>query len=64
MAAKQYVVRKYDGDDVYSYAVFRANDVKGLGSQIFYGDARPVYCGLGRDMANFYKDQLNNNAKS
>ena len=57
--ASKYVIKKYDGDDVYSYAVFNRNDVKGLGNQIFYGDAEPIYTGLGRDMAIYYRDKLN-----
>lgn len=51
-------VMKYDGDDAYSYAVFRANDVKGLRSPVFYGDARPVKCGMSKMQADAYKKRM------
>jgi len=43
---KKFTARKYDGDDMYSWAVFYTKDVKGMGSLIFYGQARPVCTGL------------------
>jgi hypothetical protein len=58
--AKKYVVKKFDGDDSYSYAIFLAKDVKGLGSIVFYGEARPVVCGLNRTTAQFDCKKLNN----
>lgn len=36
-------VRKYNGDDCYSWAVFR--------------DGRPVFTGLSRDQARYYRKQ-------
>ena len=56
----QYVIKKYDGDDQYSWAVFKAADVKGLGNQIFYGDAKPVVSGESRASAAAMRDSLNN----
>lgn len=59
MATKQkYSVKKYDGDDSYSYAVFKSEDVRGMSNPIFYGDAKPIYCGLDRHQASYYKKQL------
>jgi len=56
--AKKFTIRKYDGDDEYSWAVFRTKDVKRMGHQIFYGDAKPLMSGLSRNSAKHYKDQL------
>ena len=53
----KYTVRKYDGDDSYSWAVFRKSDIpNGRRGTIFYGEARPVYSGLSRSQAKHYKD--------
>jgi hypothetical protein len=50
--AKRYTVKKYDGDDMYSWAVFRKGDLpKGHRGIVFYGMATPVMCGLSRDSA-------------
>jgi len=35
--SNKYVVKKFDGDDSYSYAIFKKEDVKGLGKIIFWG---------------------------
>jgi hypothetical protein len=51
-------VMKFDGDDMYSYAVFRAADVKGMRSPIFAGQARPVRCGMGKQQADAYKARM------
>lgn len=48
MPKPKYVIRKYDGDDSLSWGVFKAEDVRGLGHQIFYGDAMPIISGLNR----------------
>lgn len=57
MPKKKFVIRKFDGDDSYSYAVFRAEDLKGLprGGPIFFGQAKPLFCGLDRNQAAHYK---------
>ena len=49
--AKKFVARRYDGDDQYSWGVFRAEDVKGKGNQLFFGDAQPLASGLSRAQA-------------
>jgi hypothetical protein len=54
-----YSIRKYDGDDCYSWAVFRKDDLgKGHRGIVFYGDARPIYSGCSRNQANYYKKLL------
>jgi hypothetical protein len=55
---QKYSIKKYNGDDQYSWAVFRAEDVKGMRSPIFYGDAEPVINGLGRSEARYHKECL------
>tara|TARA_R110001592_G_scaffold170144_2_gene407070 strand:- start:1181 stop:1366 length:186 start_codon:yes stop_codon:yes gene_type:complete len=55
---KKYTIKKFNGDDQYSWAVFRAADVKGMRSPIFYGDASPVINGLGRSEAQYHRDRL------
>ena len=54
----KYTIKKFNGDDAYSWAVFRAQDVKGMRSPIFFGDARPVVSGLSRSDAQYHKRQL------
>jgi len=59
MAKVALVVKKYDGDDMYSYAVFHKADIpKGQGSIVFYGDAKPLVSGCSKMEANHYKKQL------
>ena len=57
---KKYVIKKYDGDDMYSWAVFYAKDVKGLRSPIFWGEAEPIICGLSRISAQHERNHLEN----
>ncbi len=54
----KYTIKKYNGDDQYSWAVFRAQDVKGMRSPIFLGDAQPVMSGLTRADAQYHKKCL------
>lgn len=63
MATKKYTIKKYNGDDDYSWAVFKSSDVKGMGSQIFYGDAVPIMAGLSRTVAIHERDLLNDEYK-
>ena len=59
MKKNQYTIRKYDGDDCYSWAVFRKADLpKGSRGVVFYGEATPRICGLSRDQARYHKDML------
>jgi len=55
---QKYSVKKFNGDDMYSWAVFRAQDVKGMRSPIFYGQARPVMSGMSRSSAQYQKTRL------
>lgn len=41
---KHTLIRKWQGDDCYSWAVFRR------------GQSKPAYCGLGRHEARYYRD--------
>lgn len=54
----KYTIKKYNGDDQYSWAVFRKADVRGMRSPIFYGQATPVINGLDRYMAQYHRDRL------
>lgn len=57
-------VRKFNGDDEYSWAVFRAKDVKGLGrGVVFYGQATPIVSGCSRREASYYKRKIENDQK-
>ena len=55
---KKYTIKKFNGDDQYSWAVFLAEDVRGMRSPIFYGDAEPVINGLDRNEARYQKTRL------
>ena len=54
-----FTIKKFNGDDQYSWAVFRKEDVRGMRSPIFLGEARPVMSGLGRREAQYQRDRLN-----
>ena len=59
-----YTIRKYMGDDIYSWAVFRKIDLpKGHRGGVFDWDIKPVICGLGRSEATYQRDQLESWAK-
>lgn len=60
----KYTVRKYEGDDIYSYAVFRAKDVKGTGRGVYFGHARPVISGCSLNEAHYYKKSLEQERKT
>ena len=59
----KFSIKKYNGDDQYSWAVFYAKDVKGMRSPIFYGDALPIINGLDRSEARYHKECLERRAK-
>ena len=57
--AKKFATRKYNGDDRYSWAVFRKEDLpKGHRGIVFYGEARPVASGLTRSDASYHVKKL------
>jgi len=64
MLKTKYTVRKYGGDGIHSYAVFKLEDVKGMSFQIFEGEAKPVTSGMGRYEANASKRRLENGKSS
>lgn len=56
---KNHVIRKFDGDDSYSWAVFRREDLpKGHRGPVFWGEAKPVVNGCSRAQAKDIADQL------
>ena len=57
--SNKYRVLKYEGDDAYSYAIFKSNDVKGLRGIIMYGMARPILTGLTRPEAQYHAKKMN-----
>ncbi len=57
----KYTIRKFDGDDSYSWAVFKKADLpKGHRGPVFWGEARPIVSGCSRYQANSYKKSLEN----
>jgi hypothetical protein len=61
MTKKVFTIRRYDGDSIYSWAVFRVKDVENIkqqGNMVFYGQARPVVCGVSRHLAIYYRDKF------
>ena len=56
----KYTIKKFDGDDSYSWAVFRKSDVKGLRSPVFHGQATPIVSGCSKREADYHKKLLDN----
>jgi len=57
----KYTIRKFDGDDSYSWAVFKKSDLpKGHRGIVFWGEARPIVSGCSRYQASSYKKSLEN----
>jgi hypothetical protein len=59
----KYIIKKFNGDDETSWAIFRAQDVKEMRSTIVLGDACPVMRDLDRFMAEYNRDRLNAEVK-
>lgn len=59
---KKYRAVKFGGDDEYSWAVFRAAEIKGLRSPISEYDVsvRPIVSGCIRSQAQYHIEQLEN----
>lgn len=55
MATRKLTLKKFDGDDMYSWAVFYADEVRGMRSPIFYGQARPIAAGMSKSEASSFK---------
>lgn len=58
-----YVIRKFNGDDAFSWAVFRREAVNTIKGIVELGQARPIISGLNREMAEFYKRKYNGKSK-
>jgi hypothetical protein len=56
---RKFAIRKYNGDSIYSYAVFRAEDVRGFRGIVVYGNAEPIVTGLTRREAEYYQRKFN-----
>jgi len=55
----KYTIRKFDGDDSYSWAVFKKSDLpKGHRGPVFWGEARPIVSGCSRYQAISYKKSM------
>ena len=53
------VIRKFDGDYSYSWAVFRKEDLpKGHRGIVFFGEATPIINGCTRSNAKYHADCL------
>jgi len=56
-----YTIRKFNGDDMYSWAVFRKNDLpKGHRGPVFYGQAKPIVSGCSRSEAKYQMGLIKN----
>ena len=55
---RKIAIRRHDGDDDYSWAVFEAKDVKGITGVVLYGDAKPIFSGLSKQEAKYHKSEL------
>ena len=54
MNSGQFTTRKYAGDDIYSWAVFRKKDLPaGHRGIVFYGQATPICSGMSRTSAQY-----------
>lgn len=56
--------RKFNGDDQYSWAVFKSQDIKGIKGTIFYGQAKPLVSGCSKREAEYYKKKFENDESS
>lgn len=53
------IIRKFNGDDSYSWAVFRKEDLPiGHRGIVFLGEAEPIVSGLDRTQATGYRRRL------
>ena len=54
-----FTARKFNGDDQYSWAVFRKEDLpRGHRGIVFFGQAQPVVSGMSRSEARFTVQDL------
>ena len=57
MSKNKFRVMKFDGDDQYSYAIFHADQVRGMSSPICYSPS-PILCGMDYREANLRKKEM------
>lgn len=55
---KKLVIRKYNGDDSYSWAIFKSEDVGNNKGIITCSHIKPIMSGLQRSEASYYKSKL------
>ncbi len=56
----EYVIKKFEGDDDYSYAVFEKKEIRHIKSRVvLYGEAHPIAMGLSRAEAKSHVRSLN-----
>ena len=61
---KRYTIRKFNGDDRYSWAVFKKSDLPtGHRGVVFWGDANPAVSGCSRQEAKHFAKNLENRAR-
>lgn len=61
---KKFRAVKYDGDDMYSWAIFKTVDIKGLRSPISgLSKIKPIISGLDRRDAQMRRDELESKYK-
>jgi hypothetical protein len=54
-----YTIKKYNGDDQYSWAVFYKDDVRGIrGNVVFAGQAKPIISGESKRSAEWHRNKL------
>jgi hypothetical protein len=57
---KRFVIRKFNGDDHYSWAIFRSGDLpKGHRGIVFLNEAHPITSGMDRTDARYTVENLN-----
>jgi len=51
-------IKKFNGDDDYSWAVFRLKDVKEIKGVVMHWQATPIVSGCSKKEAQFHKKQI------
>lgn len=54
----KFSIRKFNGDDNYSWALFRTKDIKNIKGVIMYGQATPIISGLSKREAQDHKRRI------
>jgi hypothetical protein len=60
----KFTIKKWMKNDEFSFAVFKAEDVKGMGFLILSPDIEPLIYQLSRDEAEHFKKLLNKEARN